>query len=341
MATSITFTRAGFVAGTVYAVGDVATVSDTDATIAISSRIARYTTDPAPATSEAEVLIDLTSNMTTEQKTAFRSNIGAGTGEGGEGAGDVLSAAPVLAGSVVTTANAMGALVIDVTKSLNTKTITGNVTLSVSATPAASDTRSVLRIYNNSATASVITLPSSPAWYSEGLQADITSFTVPAYWRGELTWCYDGTRFLLNGDRMTAAQAWAAGRPGIIFQAVNITFDPKAVCDGTFDGLALMDVGAHCPLGFVPTSWSIEFIDGDPTTELDLDLMRADSHPTRANSAVMDVLDTTAGASSEATAGNINGGATVANGKVIYLAFGTAYTEANHQVQFQLWGYAP
>jgi hypothetical protein len=97
-----------------------------------------------------------------------------------------------------------------VTKALNTKTITGDSTLTVSATPATSDTRSVLRIYNNSATASVITLPSSPAWYSEGLQADITSSTVPAYWRGELTWCYDGTRFLLNGDRMTPAQAASA-----------------------------------------------------------------------------------------------------------------------------------
>lgn len=120
----------------------------------------------------------------------------------------------------------------------------------------------------------------------------------------------------------------------------SITFDPKAVCDGTFDGLALLTVGAQYPRGFVVTSWTVKFIDGDPTTEIDLDLMRADSHPARANSAVMDVLDTTAGASSESTPGNINGGAAVANGKVIYLAFGTAYTEANHQVQVELFGYA-
>jgi hypothetical protein len=120
----------------------------------------------------------------------------------------------------------------------------------------------------------------------------------------------------------------------------SVTFDPKAVCDGTFDGLALLTVGAQYPRGIVVTSWTVKFIDGDPTTELDMDLMRADSHPTRANSAVMDVLDTTAGASSESTPGNINGGAAVANGKVIYLAFGTAYTEANHQVQVELWGYA-
>lgn len=120
----------------------------------------------------------------------------------------------------------------------------------------------------------------------------------------------------------------------------SVTFDPKAVCDGTFDGLALLTVGAQYPRGFVVTSWTVKFIDGDPTTELDMDLMRADSHPTRASSAVMDVLDTTAGASSESTPGNINGGAAVANGKVIYLAFGTAYTEANHQVQVELWGYA-
>lgn len=116
------------------------------------------------------------------------------------------------------------------------------------------------------------------------------------------------------------------------------TFDPKAVCDGTFDGLFLRTVGDDAPNGLVITAWKLSF-EADPTTEIDLDLMRADAFIGRANSAVMDVLDTTAGASSESTAANINSGAAVANGKVIYLAFGTAYTEANHQCIFELWGY--
>jgi len=55
---------------------------------------------------------------------------------------------------------------------------------------------------------------------------------------------------------------------------------------------------------------------------------------------VMDALDTTAGVSSESTPANINSGAAVANGKILYLEFGTAYTEANHQCIFELWGYA-
>lgn len=114
------------------------------------------------------------------------------------------------------------------------------------------------------------------------------------------------------------------------------SFDPKAVCDGAVDRLFIMS--AHGGQGFVITAWKLSF-EADPTTEVDLDLKRADAWIGVANSAVMDVLDTTNGASSESTAANINGGAAVAEGKVIYLEFGTAYTEANHQVIFEMWFY--
>jgi hypothetical protein len=56
-----------------------------------------------------------------------------------------------------------------------------------------------------------------------------------------------------------------------------------------------------------------------------------------ANSAVVDALDTTNGAATEDTDANINSGAAVATGKVLYLEFGTAYTETTHQVIFQIW----
>lgn len=117
------------------------------------------------------------------------------------------------------------------------------------------------------------------------------------------------------------------------------SFDPKAVCDGTIDRLFLMTIGAQYPRGFVATAWKLSF-EADPTTEVDLDLKRADAFIGVANSAVMDVLDTTAGVSSESTPANINSGAAVANGKIMYLEFGTPYTEANHQCIFELWGYA-
>lgn len=115
----------------------------------------------------------------------------------------------------------------------------------------------------------------------------------------------------------------------------EISFDPDAVCDGAVDRLFLFTVGAWAPNGITITRWRCSF-EADPTTEVDLDLKRADAFIGVANAAVMDVLDTTAGASTETTAANINGGAVVATGKVVYLEFGTAYTEANHQIIFEL-----
>lgn len=114
------------------------------------------------------------------------------------------------------------------------------------------------------------------------------------------------------------------------------TFDPKAICDGTIDRLFLMTIGDEAPHGIIIDEWKLSF-EADPTTELDLDLKRADAYIGVANAAVVDVLDTTAGVSSEDTDANINAGAAVANTKVLYLEFGTAYTETGHQVIFELW----
>lgn len=114
------------------------------------------------------------------------------------------------------------------------------------------------------------------------------------------------------------------------------SFDPDAVCDGAVDRLFLMS--SHGGQGIIITQWKLSF-EADPTTEADLDLKRADAWIGVANSAVMDVLDTTNGASSESTPANINGGAAIAEGKVIYLEFGTAYTETTHQIIFEMWYY--
>ena len=116
------------------------------------------------------------------------------------------------------------------------------------------------------------------------------------------------------------------------------SFDPDAVCDGAVDRLFLMTAEDGYGNDFVVDRWKVSF-EADPTTEADLDLKHADAFIGVANSAVMDVLDTTNGASSETTAANINSGAAVANGKVIYLEFGTAYTETTHQVIFEMWGH--
>lgn len=112
------------------------------------------------------------------------------------------------------------------------------------------------------------------------------------------------------------------------------TFDPKAVCDGDVDRLFLMS--AHGGNGIKIKAWKISF-QADPTTELDLDLKRADAWIGVANAAVMDVLDTTSGVASESNEANINSDTVVAEGKVIYLEFGTAYTATGQQVIFEMW----
>jgi len=48
-------------------------------------------------------------------------------------------------------------------------------------------------------------------------------------------------------------------------------------------------------------------------------------------------LATTAGVASEDTDANINSGNAIANGKVIYIDFPTAYTDTGEQCIFELW----
>jgi hypothetical protein len=74
------------------------------------------------------------------------------------------------------------------------------------------------------------------------------------------------------------------------------------------------------PNGIIIDEWSIS-CNVDPDVEMDLDLRRADAFIGFANAADIDECDTTNGTSSEDTDANINGGAAVAAGKVIYLAF--------------------
>jgi len=140
---------------------------------------------------------------------AYQGTITLPAGGGGGGSGDMLSAAPIVAGSLVTTAHAMPANQIDTTKILETKTISGATTFTLSATPAA-NTRGILRLTNSTAGVLVVTLPASPAWYSESLGTDITTINVPANWVGEISWVYDGTKFRLKGDPVSAAQVWTA-----------------------------------------------------------------------------------------------------------------------------------
>ena len=124
-----------------------------------------------------------------------------------------------------------------------------------------------------------------------------------------------------------------------LLQHKTWSFDPKAVCDGAVDRLFLMKVGDDATEGIVIVEWSLSF-EADPTTEIDADLEYADAYIGWANATVIDILDTTSGVSSEDTNANINGGAAIANGKVLGIDFGTAYTETTHQIIFEMWYYA-
>lgn len=93
------------------------------------------------------------------------------------------------------------------------------------------------------------------------------------------------------------------------------------------------------PNGIIIDSWKIS-CNVNPTTDLDLDLKRADAWIGLGTATVMDVLDTTNGFESETTAANINAGATVANGQVIYLEFGTDPAATTCvQMVFEMWFY--
>ena len=142
----------------------------------------------------------------------------------------------------------------------------------------------------------------------------------------------------LNGTANNSNGEVSIGKPSTLLHK-TWTFDPKAVCDGDVDRLFLMTVGDEAPSGIIIDEWKVSY-EADPTTEADLDLKYADAFIGVANAAVIDVLDTTSGVSSEDTDANINSGNAVANGKVLYLEFGTAYTETGHQMIFEMWYHA-
>ena len=199
-------------------------------------------------------------------------------------------------------------------------TLSSAKTLTFSGSPTEGSTTSV-RV--TCTTAAVLTIPSCKR--AGAANTAITSISVPTGVHS-LVWQYIGAEYVLYDTVNNEVKHFA------------IAFDPKAVCDGAVDRLFLMTVGDHAPNGLVVTAWKLSF-EADPTTEVDLDLKRADAFIGVANSAVMDVLDTTSGVSSESTTANINSGAAVANGKIIYLEFGTTYTETTHQLIFEMWYY--
>ena len=73
---------------------------------------------------------------------------------------------------------------------------------------------------------------------------------------------------------------------------------------------------------------------------MDLDMYYADAMIGLANATLMDVLDTTNGASTEDTDANINSGNALANGKFWYLPFGADPEGTCTCLTIEIWTHA-
>ena len=145
-----------------------------------------------------------------------------------------LSGIVVSDGANVNTANAMGALAIDVTKGLNTKSVAADSTFTFSATPATANTFFSMFVTNTDTASHVLTIPSS---YSIAAAATITTCTIPASGKLHLTWRYDGTTYFVYGDPVTASAGTvtSSGSPvsGNIAQFTSATNISPATVTGT------------------------------------------------------------------------------------------------------------
>src|SRR5258708_1815963 len=108
---------------------------------------------------------------------AFRASLGLDTGDSPTFTGLTLTGGPTIAGASIRGVNAMGALAIDVTKGINTKSVSADSTFTFSGTPGASNTWFSILITNGGGTARVMTIPSS---FSVAQGAAITTTTLAA-----------------------------------------------------------------------------------------------------------------------------------------------------------------
>ena len=122
---------------------------------------------------------------------------------------------------------------------------------------------------------------------------------------------------------------------------LSASFDPSWAYDqeSTYRSVPLFHVGDDFPEGFTIVEWKVAYVGGDPATELDADII-CDTTPdynTAAGATVMDVIDTSAGASSADSGFD---SATCANGSNVYIHFGADPADDNVLITIDIWGYA-
>lgn len=158
------------------------------------------TTMTYPSTSATLARTDAANTFTGHQTIEGVTTTGAtGTGNLVFSAAPTFSGIIVYSGSNVTTANALaGTNAIDVTKGLNTTSISAASSFTFSGTPGTSNTWFSLKIGDTgSAGTDTVTIPAS---FSVAQQASITSIAMPSPGTVDLTWLYDGVQYNLFGE---------------------------------------------------------------------------------------------------------------------------------------------
>lgn len=191
-----------------------------------------------------------------------------GSGTPSTGAFTTLSTTGITtsAGASVTTANAMGALAIDVTKGLNTKTIAVDSTFTFSGTPATTDTWFQLYVTNSDTSSHTLTIPSS---FSVSQAATITTVTIAASGDLLLTWRYNGSTYRLFGDSLSGISdtAFASSWNGV----TGIAPSKNAIYDafGAVINYPLSVYGTGTAYSLTNTAAAVDFGTTDPVKVLD------------------------------------------------------------------------
>lgn len=173
----------------------------------------------------------------------------------------------------------------------------------------------------------------------------VTSFELPNS-TSDMTIGTEGQVGLESTDDQLVFHGGSAGEiqgeaAKSLLEHIAVAFDPSYWYDqeSTYRVVPLFRVGDDFPEGFTMTEWRVVYVGGDPTTELDADIIcdtTPDYNPA-AGATVMDVIDTTAGASNADT--GFDSGS-CANGSVVYVRFGADPTDANVAIALDIWVYA-
>lgn len=167
---------------------------------------------PVPTTT---VVSAVDTFLTSANQAAMRTNIGLGSVDNTSDANKPISTAQQTAldlkQNLLLPPAAMGALVIDATSgTVNTKSISVDTTFTMTV-PVSGASWVLIQQNTNPTNARTITLPVAHTFFSVGLGAVRTTFTVPASATVVIRFYYDGTTVFMDGDPLTPGDFLPAG----------------------------------------------------------------------------------------------------------------------------------